>query len=215
MKYPLLPIVAAALVVIQAGCSPKGGAEGPTQLVSARENRKYGLICQFYGHEVPLDSGKREKVVDYVAVKRKRDGAQVRYKPTDGATLSESSGYFEDVWSPDEETMVLPLGRYDGFWITRASEAFGKLANGDPDDTIRVQMDTGAHLWHEFGRWKDSACFQFTAGLSGQQTTFTYSIRGKRLTTSEKISSVFDGENSAGRLKIIEESGISSECADR
>jgi hypothetical protein len=215
VKYLLLPTAAAALLVIQGGCSSGGSGAGAPQLISARENRKFGLICQFYGHEVTLDGGKREKVVEYVSVKRERDGAQVRYKPADGETLSESSGYFEQVWSPDDETIVLPLGRYDGFWITRSSEAFSKLSNGGSDDSIRVQLNTGARLWHEFSRWKGTGCFQFTAGLSGQQTTFTYSIRGKRLTTSEKINSDFYGENAAGRLKILEESGAGSECDDR
>ena len=202
---------------VQGGCSPKGSAKGRLHLISTHENRKFGLVCQFYGHEVTLDSGTREKVVEYISVKRERDGTQTRYKPLDGATLSESSGYFEQVWSPDEETMILPLGRYEGFWITRSSEVLSKLANSGSDDSIRVQLDTGAHLWHEFSRWKGNACFQFTAGLSGQQTTFTYSIPEKRLTTSEKVSSDFYGENSAGRLKILIEESTTrdSECGYR
>jgi hypothetical protein len=199
-------IVAIELAAVQIGCAPKGESDA-VHVVSARENGKYGLICQFHGRHLPLENGKSEMIVEYVSVKDRRTGEEVRFSPTDAATLVESSGFFEQVWSPGEETIVLPLGRYDGFWITRSSQVLQRLARGGSDDSIRVQLRSGTRLWHQFSRWKGPSCIVFEAGLSGQQTTFTYSVLDKTVTTNGKISGDFIAVNSGGELKIAEDDG--------
>jgi hypothetical protein len=57
----------------------------------------------------------------HVIVKNE-SGDEACYAPADDAASGDSDIYFTDVWSPDEEHLVLPRGRSEGFCILKAAE---------------------------------------------------------------------------------------------
>ena len=107
-----------------------------------------------------------------------------------------------DVWSPDGQTLVLPAGRFEGFHIVRSAEALTRLESRQYNDSVRVEVNTGTQLWHEFMGWRDSQTIAFRAGLSGQQIPFTYSIDTRTCHTPEISRADFIAINSAGRARV-------------
>jgi hypothetical protein len=169
-------------------------------VLTLKENTKYRLICIFYGERLKGENGVTDTdLIEYVTIRDQRDGSEVRYVPTDAISLIESLGFFTNVWSPDEELLVLPLGRFEGFSITRSAEVMQRLSTGRFNDFVRVELDNGVRLWHEFGNWEGPASFVFNAGLSGQHVRFTYYLSDHALTGDEDVGI---GVNSQGTLPI-------------
>ena len=144
-------IIALSCVAAACGCS-RADSSRPV-VIATHENGKYGLVCTFYGNEVMLDNGKTVEVVSNVTIGDERRAKEVPYMPSDPVSLNEPGGFFPTVWSPDDELLVLPLGRFDGFAIIKADEALQRVAERNYTDFVRVHLDTGARLWHEFQRW--------------------------------------------------------------
>jgi hypothetical protein len=167
-----------------------------------KTNHKYALDALFYGEEVRLDNGTRVNNVQYLAI-RDQNGQEVRFVPVDESSLSSSGGFFPEVWSRDEELLVLPLGRFEGFCVIRSSEAIRSLSERHFQDSLRVQLKSGVRLWHEFRGWKDATTFNFAAGLSGQLTEFIYEVQKPRLVISEKTSGEFVGINGHGQIPVV------------
>lgn len=185
------------------GCS-SADPDAPV-LLATRSNAKYKLSANFYGNEVALGDGKTISVVSYVTVRDAQRATEARFTPVDASSLNEPGGFFQNVWSPDEEFLALPLGRFDGFAIIRASEAFRSVTDRAYADFVHIEMDTGARLWHEFGQWEQPSRFSFKAGLSGELVPFTYDAASRQLTTAEKISASFLAVNSQGTTRIAKE----------
>lgn len=190
-----------ALAVFATGCEHPNTAGD--RLLASKSNPKFNLTCLFYGQEVKLDSGATAKAIDSVTVRDVQARREVRFKPEDAASLQQSIGYYNDVWSPDGEYLVLPLGRFEGFAVFKASQAVNLIGAGKTGDYVRVQMENGVRLWHKFGGWTDEASFSFEAGLSNDLAPFRYSIRDGVLTAeSSKLTSVV-AFNSRGLMPIM------------
>jgi len=183
-----------------AGCTHPDAARD--RVLAETPNPKFDLICLFYGQEVKLDTGADVKAVDFVAVRDARTRREVRFKPEDAPSLHQSLGYYKDVWSPDGEYLVLPLGRFEGFAVFKSTEAMNLIAAGKTGDYLRIQLDNGTRLWHKFDGWTDAGSFKFEAGLSNDLAPFRYSIRENILIaeTSKPVAAV--AYNSKGPMAI-------------
>jgi hypothetical protein len=167
LKTPAIVLLLA--VACSTGCSRK-----TSSLNLTKTNRKYALTCIFYREKLDMGDGTFHLLIDRVAVRDDRTGTEIPFIPEEPENLNISSGFYTDVWSPDEEFLILPLGRFQGFRIYRAETAIQRLKNGAFDDSIRIRMRPDTWLWHEFEGWKDRHTFLFTAGLSGDQTRYSY-----------------------------------------
>lgn len=148
------------------------------------ENAKYGLQCVFKLAELSAGEGSPPiKYVERVVIRDARGGGgEALYAPPDADAdgLTSSQGYFAEVWSPDGEYLVLPLGPSRGFCVVKAKGALETLKQRRCDDFIRVLdyrpgMDVKELAYfHEWGRWETNAAFSFKAGLHDDLTTFVY-----------------------------------------
>jgi hypothetical protein len=168
----------------------------------SEENRRFGLSVLFYGREFHQDNGSQLKMIEYLSVKDRRSGVEVRYVPLDPSSLSSSDGFFRQVWSPDESLLILPLGRFEGFTLISSPDVMTKIASSRFDDNVRVQLRSGVRLWHEFRGWASPTEFDFQAGLSGQLVLFRYTVSSHRITAREAISGDFVGVTSGGEVQV-------------
>jgi hypothetical protein len=200
MRLPAL-LIGLVLALGIAGCSMGSRSDSPRVLLT-KENAKYQLICTFYGEKMQLGNGAATNVVKYLTIKSAQGGREVRFKPVDPSSLETSAGFFAEVWSPDQEFLVLPLGRFEGFAIAKSSEALQRLSGNTFNDFVRVQLKSGVRLWHEFQGWQGPSSFRFSAGLSGQQTPFMYDPPAHLLTSNTAGSDSFVGMGAQGALEI-------------
>ncbi|HEX8422017.1 MAG TPA: hypothetical protein VF634_01325 [Pyrinomonadaceae bacterium] len=148
------------------------------------ENAKYGLQCVFKLAELSAGEGSQPiKYVERVVIRDVRGGGdEALYAPPDADAdgLTSSQGYFAEVWSPDGEYLVLPLGPSRGFCVVRAKGALETVRQRRCDDFIRMLdyrpvMDVKeVAFFHEWGRWETNSAFSFKAGLHDDLTTFVY-----------------------------------------
>jgi hypothetical protein len=152
------------------------------------ENKKYGLQCVFHLAEPGAGEGPgASKYVEYVSIRDARTGEEATYKPRDtNDSLLFSQGYFKEVWSPDDEYLLLPFGRFDGFCIIKARGALASVRKRKCFDTLKVEfVKPGAEvpvlaLWHEFAKWEGATSFSFRAGLENDLRPFEYDfVAGK------------------------------------
>jgi hypothetical protein len=192
------------------GCSPQTGAagpvhaptqtatgaenQGPTAVAENRfplivENKKYRLQCIFHQSELKDESGEASnKIIDRISLRDERTGEEVAFQPPDkddGLLFSQT--YFQDVWSPDEEYLVLPLGVREGFCIIKAGETLASIKSRSYFDVIKVEyirpkMEVRtSDLRHEFDKWKGSTVFSFKAGQDKDMLSFEYDFAGRKL----------------------------------
>lgn len=164
-------------------------------------NQKYKLEAIFSGVGVAVGD-RKVPVIQQVTIRSSETGQQVQYSRPDGPSLSDANAYFTDVWSPDDELLLLPLDRFHGFCVIRAAEALAAVQKQSCRDMVRVRAETGTALWHQFEKWDTDQSFIFNAGLSGDQTRLRYEIAPERLTALESNVRFLEGENSKGRIKV-------------
>lgn len=191
-------LLAAGLLALVSPCAPKSSSR--ENVLAVKENKKYKVRSVFYGEEMEVGASQRAKVIRYVVV-RNEGGDEARYAPVDAAAAGDSNIYFTDVWSPDEEYLVLPRGRSEGFCVMKAAGAFESVKAGRCDDFIKVREKNGTALWHEFVGW-DGESLTFKAGLSGDSFTFGYDVARRSLTTAERPAPSVEGENTGGKLSV-------------
>ena len=192
---PLLIACSSALRVNSNLESPK------TYVIKVATNHKYKLEAIFSGTDVEVGD-RKVPVIQQVTIRSTDTGQQIQYNRPDGPFQSDANAYFTDVWSPDDELLLLPLDRFHGFCIIRAAEALAAMQKQSCRDTVRVRAETGTALWHQFEKWDTAQTFIFTAGLSGDQTSLKYNTSEKRLTALDPNFRFLVGENSDGKIKI-------------
>jgi hypothetical protein len=170
-------------------------------VIKVATNEKYKLEAVFSGTVVEVGD-RKVPVIEQLTVRSSETGQQIQYTRSDGPSSSDAHAYFTDVWSPDDELLVLPLDRFRGFCIVRAAEALAAIQKQSCLDTIRVRAVTGTAMWHQFEKWDTNQSFIFNAGLSGDQTRLKYDISHEQLTALELNFSFLEGENSKGNIKI-------------
>lgn len=174
------------------------------------DNRKYNLRCAFHTEEMDSEPGETQiKYVEHVSISNRLTNVEQRYVPVDGDdSLLFSQGYFTEVWSPDEEYLLLPRGRFDGFCLIKSSDALESIKAEQCSDFIRVQTKIGsgedsAPLWHEFVGWRGNKAFDFKAGLHGDEWLFTYDFVKGALMSYPKSGESFSGVNLKGQVPVI------------
>ena len=193
-------------LMIVTSCGPPLGAEQVASTEAPliiKRNGKYNLSCLFYGEKFTSADGASEDRIEYVALRDDATGKEVKYQSPDPAFAS-SRGYYSDVWSPNEDHLLLPLGRFKGFCIVKAAAALKSVEQNHCDDTLKVYAESAdgiTGLWHEFQNWKGNGRFSFKAGLSGKDVLLEYDIAEAKLTALERFPTL-SGENAKGKLII-------------
>ncbi|HET6282159.1 MAG TPA: hypothetical protein VFH73_14425 [Polyangia bacterium] len=170
--------------------------------ISVLENKRYGTAVEVCGHVISPDGIQRVWEVERLYL-RDKAGAGREFVPDDAASLQQSFGYYADVWSPDQEFLVLPLGRFEGFAVMVAAKGLEGLAAGQ-QGAIRLvdpgkDGDTG--LWHEFGGWRQGHLLEFSAGLSGDKVSFTADVTSGRVWSA--TANRFEAITTKGRSKVL------------
>jgi hypothetical protein len=172
-----------------------------TGVIKVTENNKYKLEAVFSGYDLQVGD-RTVKVVDSVTIRSKTTGREVKYERADGPSKSDAQAYFTDVWSPDEEFLVLPLNRLYGFCIIRASDALDSIQKQRCQDTVSVHVQSGPSLRHDFEKWDGNESFVFKAGLYDNDARLRYEISGGRLNALDSKLLDIEGENSKAKIAI-------------
>jgi len=178
-----------------------GSQSSKPYVIKIATNQKYKLEAIFSATDVEVGE-RKVPVIEQLTIQSSETAQQIQYTRSDGPSSSDAHAYFTDVWSPDDEFLVLPLDRFRGFCIVRAAEALAAIQKQSCLDTVRVRAETGTALWHQFEKWDTGQSFIFNAGLSGDQTRLKYDISQERLTALVPNFSFLEGENSKGKIKI-------------
>lgn len=191
---------------------PESRNEDEIIVIDRKENRKYNLTAAFYGYYFKYGENDEltAKVIKYIIFRKNDTGEEVRYYPKEPEGEQHAHFYFTEIWSPDEEYLVLPIGRFDGFGIIKSADAMKAIKTNDFLDTIGVFNSYTSNskreqlrLWHDFIGWKSASSISFDAGLSGHSDNYQYDFVNKKLTTSpEKVRTTIEGENKKGEIAI-------------
>ncbi|HEY5704135.1 MAG TPA: hypothetical protein VIS96_01010 [Terrimicrobiaceae bacterium] len=204
----VIPIRLAALILglLMGGCSfgVEGGKGSEGTLLATSHNPRANLSVEFYGTWVGSDAAPREKwVVTRIAINDGSTGKKIRFTPDDPQTLRDSFGYFADVWSPDFNYLVLPLGRYEGFVVLPTGAVTKKLRKqGHGKIQIKLAGDDSPLLWHEFLGWQRHHLLRFSAGLSGDSVEFQYDPEAKTVYGLANTPASFRAISAMGEIPI-------------
>ena len=169
------------------------------EILVGKGNQKYDLELVFHTMEVT----KGNRIVDAVSIRDRNKAEVVKFEPLDPQSLLLADGYTRNVsWSPDEEYLILPLGQFDGFCIVKSNQALGSVREKKCLDTIRIQLNTGLQMSHEFVSWDGNSAFVFKAGMENSFPQFKYDISKRRVTAVERTNDIFEAYNLAGKLAI-------------
>lgn len=164
-----------------------------------KRNEKYHL--EFVFHMMGVTKG--NDIVDGVSIRDINKGEEVKFEPRDQQSLLLGDGYIRNVsWSPDQEYLILPFGQFDGFCVIKSSEALKSIREKKYFDTIRIQLNTGLQMSHEFANWDGNTAFIFKAGMESQFPKFKYEISSHHLSALEKTNDIFEAYNVTGKLVI-------------
>jgi hypothetical protein len=197
-----LILILPLLIACSSKLAVNSNSESPQlHVIKVTANPKYKLEAIFSGSDV--DVGDRKvPVIQQVTIRSSETAQEVQYRRPDGPSESDANAYFTDVWSPDDELLLLPLERFRGFCINRAAEALAAMQKQSCLDTILVRADTGTALWHQFEKWETDQSFVFSAGLSGDLIRLRYETGSERLTVLQPNVGFLVGENNKGKITV-------------
>lgn len=172
-------------------------------VVARKENRKYSLTAIFYGENDKTVG----KIINRVVFRDNKTGAEVRYEPT--GQIPAGNFYFTEVWSPDEEYLILPIGTFQGFGVFEAKDALKSIKENNYFDTIKVKSVNSGFFGHDFEKWEDNSTFSFKAGLDGDMFEFKYNAAKSELYCYKEKCEDFDiGINKKGEIKAAKKGNI-------
>lgn len=161
---------------------PAQNACPPGTWFHTADNPKYRLAIDLCGEQVGAhERASKGWAVDSTWIRALDSTRKVRFEPVDAEALKLSFAYYADVWSPDGDYLVLPLGRFDGFVVAPAAQAFDLRAHGKTIKLVASENDNETGLRHEFKAWRGSRSFEFVAGLSELYADFSYDITRERV----------------------------------
>ena len=175
-------------------------------IIEKKANQKYNLSAIFYGANIKYGNNRElsVKVIEYVTIKDNKTGAEIRYLPNDSSTEQAADFYFTDVWSPDEEYLVLPIGKFKGFGVFKAKDVLENIKSNNYFDKIKVKSENSGFFWHNFEKWEDASTFSFRAGLDGDMFAFGYNLKSSELYCYQESCENFDiGFNNKSEIKAI------------
>jgi hypothetical protein len=199
MKFSL---PATALLVAFLGTSCTKQQENSRPFTIQKVNSKYKLTCLLSGETVSLDGNHNVQAISSVTLRDESTGRELRFQPDDPTSLYQSQGYFTEVWSPDQEYLALPLGRFEGFALYKSTDVMRLLASHKSTDSIRIQMQSGTRLWHIFKAWRGDSSLKFEAGLDNEYTPFRYALATRILSATPSTATSFVGINATGEVPL-------------
>jgi hypothetical protein len=206
MKIHLL-IIILILTTGFVSCQPeqKKANEDELFLLSQKENKKYSLTAAFYGirHNAAGKDELSYTIIQKVVLKKTGGNVEgITYNAT--GQIPAGDFYFTEVWSPDEEYLVLPIGKFEGFAIFKAKDALNDIKANKYFDTIKTKSVNSGWFWHDFEKWEDNSTISFRAGLYGDMFAFKYNFEKKALACYQEKCEEFDiGFNNKGKIKPI------------
>jgi len=173
------------------GCRPE-----PTKpkslpvLLTTVENRRYHLSICLYGSNLPA-SGAREPLlsVESLTLKDTVTQEEVAYHLPLGDAGGNTQFFRQAAFSPGEETLVLPLGLFQGFGFIHAQSALADLKAGRFFETLTIQPGDGTRYWHEFKGWDGNVAIRFNAGPVHDQLPYRFDLRSKQVSLVQPGSS--------------------------
>jgi hypothetical protein len=141
----ILPLMIACASEFKPNSDPQSSKP---HVIKITPNQKYKLEAIFSGTDVEVGD-RKVAVIEQLTIRSSETGQQIQYKRSDGPSSSDAHAYFTDVWSPDNEFLVLPLARFRGFCIERAAEALAAIQKQSCFDMVPVRFESAA-LWHQF-----------------------------------------------------------------
>lgn len=208
--FCLLISVFACLGFCQSTTPDNVSKNDETILIDKKANKKYGIEAQFYGIDLKdAENNKNSaKVIRQVVLKDVKTGSEAKYS-VKSDTEQAADLYFTNVWSPDEEHLILPIGKFEGFAIFKAKDALNDIKTNKFFDTIRAKSVNSGDFWHDFEKWEDNSTISFRAGLSGDMFAFKYNIEKSELYCYRAKCEEFDtGFNLKGQVKPIKKGDI-------
>ncbi len=175
-------------------------------LIAQQINRKYNIKATFYGTILRFgDNGEDEaKIIRQIVFQDEKTGNEVRYIPPENSSQQAADFYFTNIWSPDEEHAVLPIGKFEGFAIFESKDILANVKGNKYFDTIKVKLEGSGWFWHDFDNWEDDSIFAFRAGLDGDMFAYKYNLANKELYCyQEKCENSDVGVNAEGKAKVI------------
>lgn len=198
------------LVSLNIGCHSERRASEKTdlsqpQVITKTENHKYKLEAIFFGHAEEVGE-RTEKIIDTLTIRSQVTGQEVKHTRVEGPAHSLTRAYITDLWSPDEEYLVMPQSQLK-FCIIRAAEALDRIQKQTCSDEVSVYValgpvHSGPSLWLDFEKWDGAESFVFKAGVYGDDTRLKYEISSGRLTALDSNILKLEGSNSKGKLII-------------
>ncbi len=175
------------------------------EVLHVSHNEKYGLSVEFFGERVLNDNAVPEhQIIKSVNLHDHSDSTVIRYEPFDPETLEQTGGYFINVWSPDGEYLLLPLGRGDGFVVFSSKTAMTDMKSERKPLTIRVKNKSlPTALWHNFEDWRDEQTFRFSAGQTNSALVFDFDISNEMVTSQNPAANLFEAHINTRAMPII------------
>ena len=165
-----------------------------TGILYTATNAKYHLVCEFHGGRKATPRGTSQDSISSVIIRDEQTGEAVTYNPPIDLTGSDRPSYSNhDVWSPDNEWLVLSLGSYAGYQLIKAKDALVELRHPQPKEfLVLAGQKYKDGLYHEFLGWQSPATFSFD--VTGDfRTNSLYQFDLKRM----KLIPLFQGESVA------------------
>lgn len=97
---------------------------------------------------------------------------RTHFEPKDPLSIEQSAFFVQPAWSPNNDWLVLPNGRFDGFVTFKAIEIPGGIVDKSKGQFIGICDVNETKWWHEFDGWSSASVFRFKAGLSGKLFPF-------------------------------------------
>ncbi len=134
-----------------------------SEILATARNEKYRLVCTFHGFKERVPGALPDGVVNhitYVTLSDLRTNQTIRFAPSGLADLTDPQVFFTDVWSPNHEWLVLPLGQFYGFQVIHAATAMAEIRRRRPEQFIRLQGPQSVGLSHQFAGWSADGSFR-------------------------------------------------------
>jgi hypothetical protein len=164
--------------------------------------------------EILFPARERTHSIDYILIIDNETGQLVkRSLMMKIASRDAAQGNFSsDLWSPDEEYLVLPKSDddSDGFVFYNAKTVIEDMKAQKYSDTLSIKGIEHPPYFLQFLKWEGPSSFSLAASLFRTSDAYQYDIKTKRLQcfgtgcSKDGYGSNNEAENSTGLIKIEE-----------
>lgn len=209
MNFGILLLIFLSVSTMGFCQSTKTKEQNDEIIIATKKNEKYNLTTIFYGELFRADENSEQeyKIIRRVVFRDDKNVEEVEYKPT--GTIPAGNFYSTEIWSSDEEYLLLPIGKFEGFGIFEAKNALNNIKSNKYFDTLKVKSENSGWFWHDFEKWEDDSTFSFRAGLNGDMFAFKYNVAKSELYCYEGDCEKSDfGTTNKGKVKATKRGDI-------